>query len=71
LIKKVYKIYSYIAGLVLIITLLDRYAGKILTLIDPKFREMLKSKIKTDKATTKEQILHILKSNGSIVQETN
>lgn len=38
--------------------------------IDPAFRAIVKSKIpKEDKATAKEEILHILKSNGS-VQET-
>ena len=53
--------------MVLLIALLDRYAGKILAVVDPTFKAMLKSKLpKEDKATTKEEILHILKSNGSI-----
>ena len=68
MIKKLYQIYNIIAGLLLLIALLDRYAGKILKIIDPAFKKLLESKIpKSDKATTKEEILYVLKSDGSVI----
>lgn len=68
MIKKVYKVYNIIAGLILLVVLLDRYMSKILKIIDPTFRKMLESKVpKSDKATTKEETLYVLKSDGSVI----
>ena len=68
MIKKLYQIYNIIAGILLLVALLDRYAGKILKVIDPTFKKMLESKIpKQDKATTIEEILYVLKSDGSVI----
>lgn len=61
--------YNVIAGIFLFIVLLDRYAGKILKKLDPEFRKLLESKIpKEDKATAKEEILYVLKSDGSLTK---
>lgn len=71
MIKKIYVIYNFICGVLIALALIDRYAGKILKILDPTFRNLLNSKLpKTDKATAKEQIIHVLKksSNDGIIQ---
>ena len=59
---KLLKIYLYISAFLVTVALLDKFAGKILKVIDPTFRNMLLVKLKKqDVQATKEQVLHIVK----------
>lgn len=66
--KFLVKTYLVGAGILVGLALFDKFAGKLLVLLDPNFKNLLLAKLKKqDVQTTKEEIIHVLKpatSNG-------
>lgn len=70
MIRKIYVVYNFVCGVLIALALLDKYMGRILKILDPAFKNLLNSKLSADKATAKEQIIHVLKksSNDGIIK---
>ncbi len=68
----VYKTYLICSGILVGFALLDKYAAKILKLVDPSFKNLLLAKLKReDIQATKEEVIHIIQSANGINKVTN